>query len=243
MRIDSILLAVLLAGVTLLTGCAAMQSRFASDVDSLAQTDAGAKKRYVLLPGGKGVEAGDLQFQEFAAYVEKVLAEKGFVKVATFPDAEVAIFLTYAIGDPQTYQYAYSIPTWGQTGVSSANTFGTISSYRGVPTYSGTTIYTPTYGITGSTTHIGTSTVYTRFLFLDAYDVQAYIKERKMTQVWTTSVVSTGQSDDLRLVIPYMVAAMKPYLGTNTGRKIKVEVPTDDPEVQMLRGGPLPPVK
>lgn len=241
MRLKNIFLASLFVGVAFLSGCAGMQpTRFVSNVDSLAQADAVAKKRYVLLPGGKGVDAGDLQFQEFAAYVEKVLSEKGFVKAATFQDADVAIFLAYAIGDPQTYQYTYSIPTWGQTGVSSSNTYGTVSSYG---TYSGTTTYTPTYGVTGATTHVGTDTVYSRFLFLDAYDAPTYMKEKKMTQVWKTSVVSTGSSGDLRLVVPYMVAAMKPYLGTNTGRKIEVQVPADDPAVQVLRGGQPPAVK
>ena len=217
--------------------------RFSVNVDSLAQTDASVKKRYVLLPGGKGVDAGDLQFQEFAAYIDKVLAENGFVKVNTFQDADVAIFFAYAIGDPQTYQYSYSLPTWGQTGVSSANTYGTVSSYGGMATYSGTTTYTPTYGITGSTTNIGTNTVYTRFLFLDAYDVATYAKEQKMSQVWKTNVVSTGSSGDLRLVVPYMVVAMKPYLGTNTGRRIELVVPANDPSVQLLRGGKPPAIK
>lgn len=244
MRLPYFFTATLVLCLSLVSGCATVRpTRFISNVDSLAQTDAGAKKRYVLLPGGKGVEAGDLQFQEYASYIEKVLTEKGFVKVSAFQDADVAIFLTYAIGDPQTYQYSYSLPTWGQTGVSSANTYGTVSSYGGMATYSGTTTYTPKYGITGSTTHIGTNTVFTRFLFLDAYDVATYLKEEKMSQVWKTNVVSTGSSGDLRQVVPYMVAAMKPYLGTNTGRKIEVEVPVDDPSVQLLRGGQPPAIK
>ena len=212
MRLKSILLlASLCVGVTLLSSCAT--TRFKSNVDSLAQPDAVAKKRFVLLPGGKGVEVSDLQFLEFASYVERIFTEKGFVKATSVPDADVAIFLAYAIGDPQTYQYAYSLSNWGQTGVSSSNTRGTITSYGGTASYSGTTTYTPTYGITGSTTYVGTDTVYTRFLFLDAYDVSAYMKEKKMAQVWKTSVVSTGSSGDLRLVVPYMVAAMRPYLG------------------------------
>lgn len=244
MRLKNIFLASLLAGVTFLSGCAGMQlTQFISNVDSLAQADAVAKKRYVLLPAGKAVEVGDLQFQEFSAYVEKVLSEKGFVKAASFQDADLVIFLAYSIGDPQTFQYTYSIPTYGQTGVSSSNTYGTVSSYGGLSTYSGRTTYTPTFGVTGETTHIGTDTVYSRFLFLDAYDVPNYIKENKMTQVWKTSVVSTGSSGDLRLVVPYMVAAMKPYLGMNTGRKIEVQVPANDPFVQVLRGGQPPAVK
>lgn len=244
MHLKNIFPASLFAGAAFLSGCAGMQlTRFVSKVDSLAQADALVKKCYVLLPGGKGVEAGDLQFQEYASYVEKVLREKGFVKAAKFQDADVAIFLAYAIGDPQTYQYTYSLPTWGQTGVSSSNTYGTVSSYGGMATYSGITTYTPTYGFTGSTTHVGTNTVYSRFLFLDAYDAPTYMKKNKMVQVWKTTVVSTGSSGDLRLVVPYMVAAMKPYLGTNTGQKITVEVPLNDPVVQILRGNQPPAVR
>jgi hypothetical protein len=72
-------------------------------------------------------------------------------------------------------------------------------------------------------------------LFLDAYDIATYIKENKMNQVWKTNVVSIGSSSDLRLVVPYMVIAMKPYLSTNTGRKVNVEVSEDDLAVQLLR--------
>lgn len=254
MGLKKILLGLVFVSTTLLSGCADMQlgrsktsvdslGRFKTSVDSLAQADAAAKKRYVLLPGGKGVEPADLQFQEFAAYVEKVLAEKGFMKVGAFEDADVAIFLAYAIGDPQTYQYTYSVPTWGQTGVSSSNTYGTVSSYGGMANYSGATTYTPTYGVTGSTTHIGTNIVYTRFLSLDTYDMPVYLKEKRLAQVWKTRVVSAGSSDDLRLVVPYMIAAMKPYLGVNTGRKIEVEVPVNDPAAQALRSSLLPTVK
>jgi hypothetical protein len=231
MKIIGVLLIVC---TTLLSGCAT--TRFNSSVDSFAKADATVKKRYILISGGKEGEVNNLQFQEFATYINKVLTEKGFMKVGAFQDADVAIFFTYAIGNPQTYQYTYSLPIYGQTGVSSANTNGTLTSYGQTATYSSTTTYTPTYGVTGSTTHSYTDTVYTRFLFLDAYDVATYIKENKMNQVWKTNVVSTGSSNDLRLVMPYMVTAMKPYLCTNTGRKIDVEVTEDDPAVQLLRG-------
>ncbi len=239
MRLQNFFTAIWVLCLSLLSGCATIPppGQFLSHVDSLAQTEASTKKRYVLLPGGNGVEAGDLQFQEFAGYIEKILTEKGFVKASAFDDAEIAIFLTYALGDPQTYQYSYSVPTLGQIGVASIDTYGIVSSYKGTATYARTTTYAPTYGITGSSIQIGTTTSFTRFLFLDAYDVAIYLKDKKMSQVWKTNVVSTGSTGDLRRVIPYMVTAMKPYLGTNTGHKIEVAVPADDPSVQLLRGG------
>ena len=41
------------------------------------------------------------------------------------------------------------MPVYGQTGISSSNTFGTINTFGNTSTYSGSTYYTPSYGITG----------------------------------------------------------------------------------------------
>lgn len=221
----------------MLSGCATTPSMtFLTNVNSIARKDAAIKTHYILLPGGKGMDTNELQFQEYAGYIDNILAERGFVKAVSFQQADIAIFLSYGIGNPQSYQYSYSLPTWGQTGVSSANTYGTLSSYGNMATYSGTTTYIPSYGITGYTTQIGTRTVYTRFLLLDAYDVSTYMRDKKMLEVWKTDVVSTGSSDDLRLVFPYLAVAMEPYLGLNTGRNIRVEVPGNDPSVRILLG-------
>ena len=73
MRSVRILGATLAMCVALLSGCTMMQPRrFISSVDSLAQADATVKKRYILMPGNKNVVVGDLQFQEFAAYIDKL---------------------------------------------------------------------------------------------------------------------------------------------------------------------------
>ena len=238
------LVSMLAVCAALLSGCIAVQPKqFHSSIDSLAKPKATEKKRYVLLPGGKDVNVGDLQFQEFASYIDKILIERGFIKAPTFQEADVVIFLAYAIGDPQTYQYTYSLPTFGQTGISSANTYGTVSSYGNSATYSGTTTYTPTYGVTGYTTRIASDTAYTRFVSLDAYDIATYVRENKLNQVWKTSVVSTGASNDLRLVMPYMVAAMKPYFGLNIGQKIEVNILENEPIIQRLRLNQVPAIK
>jgi hypothetical protein len=171
--------------------------QFESRIDSLAKPDATEKKRYVLLPGNKDVEATDLQFLEYAGYVEKVLSDKGFVRSSSFDDSDVAVVMAYAIGDPQTHHHTYSVPIWGKTGVSSSQTYGTVTSFGGSASYSGTTTYTPTYGITGYSTNVASQTTYTRFLVLDAYDIAVYKRDKRIEQVWTTRVVSTGSSDDL----------------------------------------------
>lgn len=217
------------------------RARYISEINSLAQSNTSEMKRYLLLPGEKETDPSDLQFMEFSGLVEKILKEQGFIKVEAPEEAQIAVFLSYGIGNPQTHQYSYSVPIYGQTGVSSSQTFGTISSFGGMGTYSATTTYTPRYGVTGYSRGVDSYTTHTRFLQLTAFDLVSFITSKKTVQLWKTEVTSTGSSNDLRLVFPYMAAAMMPYIGTNTDHKIKVSLPENDPKVLSLRGIKTPP--
>lgn len=223
------------AMLALLQACA-VGPQFHVNVDSISAPEAASKSKYVLLPGVKDVEVGDLQYREYAAYVERALTSKGYTKTSSFAEADIAIFLGYGIGDPETRQFTYSLPTYGQTGVSSANTYGTVNTYGNTATYSGTTTYTPTYGVTGSTTHTGTQTTFFRYMWLDAVDLDEYRKTEKEIQLWKTTVTSTGSSGDLRQVFPILVAASKPHIGSNTGKKIKVILSEGDKRVTEIKG-------
>ncbi len=221
--------------VLILSGCATTQPKFRVNVDSIGSSSEN-KKSYVLLPGNKDTKVDDLQFKEYASYVNRVLLQHGFALAENFENANVAIFLGYGIGEPQERQYSYSIPTWGETGVSSSSTTGTVSSsYGGYGSYSGTTTYTPTYGVTGATTHTGSYTTYFRFMFLDAVDLEEYKKSKKEIQLWKTTVTSTGYSSDLRRVFPVLVAASKKHIATNTGKKITIELFEVDAQVLEIK--------
>ena len=224
--------------VIFLGGCATTPE-FHVNVDSISAPAASSKTRYLLFPGVKGVNEGDLQYQEYASYVERALSSKGYVKASSFQEADIAIFLAYGIGDPETHQYTYSLPIWGQTGVVSSNTYGTVNTYGNTATYSGTTPYTPTYGVTGSKTHSGSYTTFFRYMFLDAVDLDEYRKTKKEKQIWKISVSSSGSSGDLRRVFPILVAASKPHIGTNTGKKVKVSLKETDKRVIEVIGKPV----
>lgn len=206
------------SSILLLIGCSSTP-KFHVNVDSLCSTEMAEKKIYILLPGNKDIKVHDLQFKEYANYVNTALQNNGFIQARNGEKAEIAIFLSYGIGDPQTHNYSYSIPTWGQTGVSSSRTYGSVYSYGGGATYFGYTTYTPQYGITGYQTVTGSSITYFRFMLLDAYDLDIFNKTNQVVQVWKTNVTSTGSSGDLREVFPILVAASSPYMGRNTGKK------------------------
>jgi hypothetical protein len=220
--------------VVLLAGCAT--PRVQGGIDSLARPDASSIRNYILLPGNKDTQPADLQFQEYATYIHRALAARGFVHATNFETADLILFLSYGIGDPQTHQYTYALPMWGQTGYSGSTTSGTVTRYGNYGTYSGTTTYTPTFGVTGYTAQVGSYTTYFRYFLLDAYDLNAYKRDQKLSQVWRSTVTSVGASGDLRRVFPVMVAASADHLATNTGQKVNFALKEHDPSVSQIRG-------
>lgn len=223
---------VLLSVLTIIVGCAA-GSKYNVTIDSICSPDTSTKKIYVLLPIAKDVGPNDLQFREFSSYVERALHSAGFVKAVNLNDANIAIFLNYGIGDPQDHQYSYSLPVLGQTGVSSSTTLG---SYRNYGTYQGTTAYTPTYGVTGFTTNVGSYTTFFRFIILDALDLEEFKRSEKVVQLWKTTMTSIGSSGDLRKVFPVLVAASRPYIGTNTGSQVDLTLDEENMAVLEIKG-------
>jgi hypothetical protein len=77
-------------------------------------------------------------------------------------------------------------------------------------------------------------------LVLDALNLSEYRESKKEVQLWKTTITSTGLSDDLRRVLPYMVAAAAPYMATDTGRQVSVELWENDPAALVIKGE-LPP--
>lgn len=223
-----------------LSGCATTgQPTFNIEVDSLASPQALSKKTYLLLSGNEGVTWDDLQFQEYATYLMRVLNSQGYTSAKSTEEADVAIILSYGIGDPKTHQYSFSLPTWGQTGVSSATTNGTATTYGNTTSINATTTYTPTYGVTGYNTYTGTRTTFFRYALITGYDFEKYKENEKQIQLWKTTITSTGSSGDLRRVFPILIGASIPYLATNTGQKIDVSLKENDKIVRIVKGLPI----
>lgn len=230
------LICLLLLSSLLLGGCG---KGYKGEIDSICSSSVHSGTSYVLLPYNKGVTADDLQFREYATYVARALISKGFRPAQGDSPADLAIFVGYGISDPQVTTRTRSVPVYGQTGYSSSTTHGTLNTYGNYGTYSGTTTYTPKYGVTGYKQKTTTKTNFTRYLFIDAYDLREYLRTKKEVQVWKMSVTSTGPTNDLRHAIPYLVAGSMDYLGTNTGQKVKFKIKEKDDAVLLIKGMPV----
>ncbi len=212
------------------SGCANYRS-FNVNVDSICNSSACLKKTYILLPGNKDGKVSDLQFQEFATYTEKALNAQGFRKAPSIDEAELAIILSYGISDPQSYEYTYSVPVYGQTGVSSSKTSGSVYSYGNSASYSQNTDYTPSYGVVGATTHVGTAVVFARYMVISGVDLEQFKKTGKIEdaqEIWSTKANSIGASGDLREIFPILLIASQNHIAENTGKKISYSIREDE---------------
>ena len=184
--------------VLLVSACATIRSNI-SVFHELKPQVAGMK--YVLVPTKD--QEGSLEHKTYEKVVRKQLNAKG-LKEVEFDEAEVVVFFSYGIDGGK--QAINSYPIFGQTGVSSSNTYGTVQSYGNSATYSGTTTYTPTYGVVGTGTT--SYTRYTRYLSLDIIDKDSTLSEDKINRVYEAKVISSGRTSQLPEIVPVMIEAL-----------------------------------
>ncbi|MFN7163552.1 MAG: hypothetical protein ACK4P2_01925 [Hyphomonas sp.] len=217
------------------------------NVSSIAAPEIQSGMTYRVWPSNDKVKATDLQFREYAGQVSRALESRGFTRAAEGSSPDVIAFLEYGIGAPQTRTGSYNMPVYGQTGVASSTTTttGTATANRfgntvyGTGTATSTTTNTPQYGIVGSTTQVYSYTEYTRYINVDAYFTSRWEQDKELIPAFTTEIVSTGSSGDLRKLFPIMLAGSLEHIASTTQGYVPVTLVESDPRISMLMG--LPP--
>lgn len=183
--------------ISLFQGCTLVKS----DVAVFHQLpDTTKYQRYAFIPL-KGQESS----LEYATYQELIRAElaKHNFKEVDASKSDVIVAFNYGIDSGK--EELSSIPIFGQTGVSSSSTYGTLNTYDNYGTYSSTTTYTPTYGVVGSS--IVSTITYSRGLFLYIVDRKS-VGSGKLRILYEGSVKSSGSSSQLSKVMPAMIKAL-----------------------------------
>lgn len=147
-------------------------------------------------------QEGSLEYKAYAQHIKAEMNKKGFAETS-IDEAEVVLFFDYGIDSGKEVVSSY--PIIGRTGTSSSYTSGSVSSYGGYATYSGTTYNTPTYGVVGTGATSGT--VFSRYLRLDLVD-RATLSTGKVKKVYEAQVTSAGSGGQIAAVMPTMIKAL-----------------------------------
>lgn len=214
---------VLAAAALLLGGCATTHR---VRVDALAHPDlAPAKRTYAFASTGKaGQQPGDLRYGEVLRQVETALAERGF-RAAAADVADLNIFVDCGVGDPVTRAYTFTTPIYAEMGGRYTTRTRETKDADGKTRSTVEQVYVPgDYVRVGTDVSTNSVTTYRKHLRLSARLREPGVKPEAGREVWTITAVSDDQEGDLRAVLPLLTAAIKPYLATDTGKAIVVEL-------------------
>ena len=203
----------------LLSSCGTLITSITSDISvfhRMPPTLTNATKYSFLRLKGQETSLEHASYEEF---IRNDLGKHNFREVQ-FQEAEVVVIFFYGI--TQGRQEISSIPIFGQTGISSSHTYGGLYNLGAYPGFSGTTTYVPSYGIIGSMPY--SSTEYTRYLSMSIYKRPKTDKE-KLEKVYEGKVISSGSSNQLPKIAPYMIRALFKNFPGDNGRTETVTMP------------------
>lgn len=200
---------------TFLASCTLVRSNVTSFHD-LSTPPELTKYAFFLLEG-----QDTLEHRSYLNLVSNELARYGYEEVS-IEYSEIIVVLAYGIDDGKTV--SRNIPIWGQTGVQSSTTTGQINTYGNYGTFSGTTTYTPTYGVTGYTT--AQSTKYKREVYVNFYDTSSVL-EGNPTSILETRAISEGSSNEISAVMPSIIKAIFKDFPGESGKTRRVDIQTN----------------
>ena len=213
-RLALALITLLIASI--LSGCATMLSGRASQFHALD----GTPRSFWIVPAKE--QQGSLEFASYAKLLRSELVGKGWREAATFMEADVAVFMQYAISAGREVTFSY--PVFGSVPTGTSTTTGTVSTFGGVSTINATTTQQTTLGVVGS--GVGSRTEFDRALRVTMYSMDAYRRDRSMERVYEGMLRSSGSTGELPAVMPALIHGMfQVFPGESGGtRNITVEI-------------------
>jgi len=156
-------------------------------------------------------DANGLKFQKQANILAQMLHEKGYLTATEGEITKQTIYFDYGLEKVQEETETYTQPDV------------TFHVGWGYPYYGGyygrhysPFFYDNFYG-GGYSTYRRTRTYYNRYITLLA-------KDPFQKELWRVDVSSVGESKNLRKIIPILIKAAKPYIGTNTAEPVNIVI-------------------
>jgi len=191
-----------LSALILTTGCS-VTPKYHVTIDAItANKSTISPTTYIIKALDKNKNPESLIFKRYRAKLAQVLEQKGYTP-ATTTQAQQTIYFNYGLEKVKETTETYSEPN-----ISLHVGYG--YGYRGY--YD--PFFNPFYAYN---TYSQTHTYYNRYITLLA-------KDPLNKELWRVDVSSVGESKNLRKIIPLLIEAAAPYIGTNTDEPIQLVI-------------------
>jgi hypothetical protein len=196
-------------------------------VDAKAGPQARAETHFVLAASDPNVRPANPDYILISKAVARALASQGFQEAKTQEPGDLAVVIDWMVSDPKVVA-RHAGGDVGQPQVRGAAPGGR----GGMP--AGGTNNSASLGF-GLEPEYRQELVYIRVLTLKAVDRGVYAIDPMAEPVWSMTLTSEGDTDDVAKFAPQMVAAAMPYMATNAG-KVRARLGTAEDPVRYVRG-------
>jgi hypothetical protein len=195
-------------------------------IEAHAGPQAKAETHYVLAAGDPIVRPGNPDYIVISKAVARALATQGFQPAATQEPGDIAVVIDWMVSDPKV------VARHAGGDIGEPQVRGAPAGRPGMPVGGTNNSASFGFGLEGQDRG---ELVYTRVLTLKAVDRGAYAIDPKAEAVWSMTLTSEGDTDDVAKFAPEMVAAAMPYMATNAG-KVRTLLGSAEAPVKYVRG-------
>jgi hypothetical protein len=210
---QKIIYTILLSSTLLIwSGCTPVISKYRVTIDAITAPDSSVKpSSYTIKALGTETDKNSLKFQQQSHHLVKLLNKKGYTQSSYENLAEQIIYFDYGIEKIKEESRTYSEPDIS-FGLSWGYPFGYYHHH-----------YHPFWhevGYSSYRTYRKTYRLFNRYIVILA-------KDQIGKELWRVDVSSIGESDNLKKIIPLLIEASEPYIGTNTDKPIHIVIEED----------------
>ncbi|SFV67683.1 hypothetical protein MNB_SV-12-1406 [hydrothermal vent metagenome] len=191
------------------TGCTPIINKYRVTIDAITKPNSSIKpSSYTIKALGDQTDTDSLKFQQQSKHLVKLLNEKGYTESSNESLAEQIIYFDYGIEKIKDETLIYHEPDIS-FGISWGYPFGYYHQH-----------YHPFWNdieYTSYRTYSKTHRVFNRYIVILA-------KNQRNQEIWRVDVSSIGESDNLKKIVPLLIKASKPYIGTDTDKSVHLVI-------------------
>jgi len=205
-------------------------------VDAISSAQVQTEGSFYLVSGNPELKESDLRFKEAATYTQTALEGKGYRKAKDLATADIVVELSFGVGEPREIMEYRSYPeTYWHPGFSYAIQLPIYDKGGLIIGYQTRMVREPARSYTHWSEYMDSSTVFEKYLKLEAFDNRLGSASQEPQQLWSVVITNADFSDNIREYLPFMIAVALPYMGQDTSSQIYTSIRVDDPTVAFIR--------